>query len=192
MLYIIKVKDFDHYKIGVSKYPKIRLGLLQSSNSFELELIREFENEDEIRLERTIHKFFDHKRIRYEWFKLNLDDIRQIDEMTFNYVSPIKRSSLKSEIRKSKSNYSSLINKIYELIDEHRIGQGKYDFTRENGFGGDTMMIVANILKISASNIRRLIKIHETKPELIKSIDDGELSINGAFILCTERFHEKI
>lgn len=73
-LYIIRAKDTQYCKIGVSKDPKFRLRELQTSNPNPLVLVMVYDTiKDAIRLEKSLHKTFSQSRCKGEWFK-NLTD----------------------------------------------------------------------------------------------------------------------
>ena len=181
MLYVIKVKDYSYYKIGITQNIKLRFKELQRVNPFELEIYREIYKEGSLYLEIDLHKIFNGKKIRNEWFDLNETDIKLLDKHIADYVPKVGRNKIKSIVNKNKTNYVSLIHTIIELEQKYRIGQGKSHYSKENGMGGDTLQIVGNELKISTKNIRRLKKIYHTNPELLQEIDKGNMSINSAY-----------
>ena len=71
-VYIIKCKNTDLYKIGVSKAePNNRLSNLQSGCPYELVFDSVYYCNHYGLLEREIHKRYSKQRYRGEWFKLN-------------------------------------------------------------------------------------------------------------------------
>ena len=74
-IYLMKDKRNGLTKIGYSKFPEFREKTLQSEVP-EIEMI--YYNFGKLKLEKELHKAFSHKRIRGEWFELNVDDIEQI------------------------------------------------------------------------------------------------------------------
>lgn len=81
-LYLMKDTANDFYKIGISNLPKYREKTLQSEKpTIELIIAKRFP----MRLiaqsfEKALHKSFEGKRIRGEWFKLELIEVEKIIE----------------------------------------------------------------------------------------------------------------
>ncbi len=81
MIYLIECRrDYETvYKIGYSKNsPKNRKGSLQTGNDGELKIIDIFESKHGQKVERSIQRFFSHKKINgggTEWFRLDLEDV---------------------------------------------------------------------------------------------------------------------
>ena len=90
--YIYLIKSDTSYKIGISKNPYKRIKELQTGNSLNLELISIFETCFANKLEKTLHRTFEHLHDRGEWFFLSPDDIKGfIDlcekcETNFNFL----------------------------------------------------------------------------------------------------------
>jgi hypothetical protein len=76
-IYLMKDKRNGYIKIGYSKTPEFREKTLQSEVP-DIEMI--YYNFGRLKLEKELHKAYDHKRIRGEWFELNIGDIEQIKE----------------------------------------------------------------------------------------------------------------
>lgn len=68
-------------KIGFSKYPEYREKTLQSEVP-DIEMI--FYEKGSIKIEKEIHKAYEYKRVRGEWFNLNMDDIEEIKNFLKN------------------------------------------------------------------------------------------------------------
>lgn len=70
----------NFYKIGISNKPKYREKTLQSDKpTIELLCCKSFPNRKTAEiLEKTLHKFYESKRIRGEWFNLNEFEIKDI------------------------------------------------------------------------------------------------------------------
>lgn len=84
LLYVIRIKDSDYCKIGISSSPKDRMKELQTSNPQPLMLAMVFETiESAMKLERKIHKTFSARRQKGEWFKGVSDEeiISAIDKL---------------------------------------------------------------------------------------------------------------
>ncbi len=84
-LYLINLHKTDHFKIGITNDLEKRIKTFQTANSLPLnfafvvkaDLIDILGKEIEY-LERFLHKNYESKRIRGEWFKLNRMDICKI------------------------------------------------------------------------------------------------------------------
>lgn len=76
-IYIAKCNLYNYYKIGMSiKNVDARISQLKTSNPT-LELIKTFDVKD-VLIEKEIHKNFDSKKIRGEWFELSKNDLKEI------------------------------------------------------------------------------------------------------------------
>lgn len=75
-VYLIQCNDL--YKIGFSNQPKKRLEMLQIGSPYELRLIWEDKVYNYMQIEEGLHKKFENKRVRGEWFKLDKEDVDYI------------------------------------------------------------------------------------------------------------------
>ena len=74
-IYIIKLKGFDLYKIGVSNNPKRRIYDIDSSSPFGVDLIGTYFFVNVYNMEECIHDSFKKNKFRKEWFKIHHEDI---------------------------------------------------------------------------------------------------------------------
>lgn len=76
-VYLMKDNHTEFYKIGISNDPKYReKTLLSQKPSIELIYKREFvDRELSLVMEKTLHNYFHHKRVRGEWFDLDEEDL---------------------------------------------------------------------------------------------------------------------
>lgn len=75
-IYLINESGTDNYKIGLTKNPtKKRKTQLQTGNSSELDVVKSFETNHPIRLERMLHMYHANKRGIGEWFVLEPEDV---------------------------------------------------------------------------------------------------------------------
>jgi hypothetical protein len=65
------------YKIGFTKNKNFnkRISSLQTGNKDKIEYLLAFETSHGYKLERTIHRLFNHCRLKGEWFSLELTDV---------------------------------------------------------------------------------------------------------------------
>lgn len=78
-IYLIKCyNDYEVlYKIGFTRgKPENRLKQLETGNPKDLELVYEFNTKFNSKLESTLHRHYNTKRIKNEWFKLDDDDVK--------------------------------------------------------------------------------------------------------------------
>ncbi|PIF05305.1 MAG: hypothetical protein CSA36_07585 [Draconibacterium sp.] len=75
-LYLMINENTNLFKIGYSKNPYFREKTLQSEEP-KIFTIKFWECEKKVETE--IHKLFKNKRIRGEWFKLNIDDLVKLN-----------------------------------------------------------------------------------------------------------------
>lgn len=85
-IYLIEsINDYDTvYKIGYTKNNdtlQTRIKNLQTGNSSLLKLINKFETINGRTVETTLHNLFKHKRLHGEWFKLDIDDVVQFENI---------------------------------------------------------------------------------------------------------------
>jgi len=87
MIYLIECRrDYETvYKIGFSeKSPMRRSEGMQTGNDGELIVINRFESKHGQQVERTIQRFFSHKKINQggkEWFRLDLEDVQNFNTL---------------------------------------------------------------------------------------------------------------
>lgn len=68
------------YKIGVSTNPKKRLKQLQTSSAYKLSILKVYHCNDMLKAESDLHEAYNTKRQEGEWFKLDMSDLRAIDD----------------------------------------------------------------------------------------------------------------
>lgn len=83
-VYLMINEDTSFIKIGASKNPKYREGTLHSKEPA-VHLIAFWKTNR--KLEKILHKEFENKRIRGEWFRLNFDDLEILKNLVYKYLS---------------------------------------------------------------------------------------------------------
>lgn len=97
-IYLIEsVNNFQTiYKIGYTKNKTLdRIKQLQTGTESDLKLICEFETEFGMKLESILHRHFSYKKIKNEWFSLDLDevaDFKKICEKIENNLKLISKT----------------------------------------------------------------------------------------------------
>lgn len=83
-IYILKLKGYSIYKIGVSANPKRRIRDIDSHNPFGVDklLIKYFKNV--YNMEECIHDSFKDNLMRKEWFKLHKEDVEILKKQLIN------------------------------------------------------------------------------------------------------------
>lgn len=75
-VYIIQCREF--YKIGCALNPRSRLKDIQCSNPYPVRLVAALRVVDRYRAESGLHRHFEAKRERGEWFRLTPQDIAKL------------------------------------------------------------------------------------------------------------------
>lgn len=90
-VYLIKDKNNDSYKIGITKLncQEKRLKILQTGNPNELELICSVNCEFPIRTEAMLHRHFKKYHLLNEWYELPNDEVIKFEETCKHYIELI-------------------------------------------------------------------------------------------------------
>tara|TARA_R110000851_G_scaffold239999_1_gene392729 strand:+ start:394 stop:771 length:378 start_codon:yes stop_codon:yes gene_type:complete len=80
-LYILKLKGFDLYKIGVSNKPKRRIRDIKSVLPFESDIVFCKRYIDVYPLEKQLHDLYIENKARKEWFYVYDEDITKLLKM---------------------------------------------------------------------------------------------------------------
>ena len=78
VVYLLKIKDTNQYKIGVSKDFDRRYNEISPKMPFELKTINLIKSFNIYDLEKELHEKFANKRIKGEWFELEEKDVEYI------------------------------------------------------------------------------------------------------------------
>jgi len=81
VVYLLKIKDDDQYKIGVSTNFERRYNEISPKMPFELITINKIKSNDIYSLEEMLHNKFRDKRIKGEWFQLDKEDVEYIESI---------------------------------------------------------------------------------------------------------------
>ena len=85
-LYVLKLKDFDLYKIGVSQNPKRRIRDIKSYFPFDSNLLYLKEFIDVYDFEEAIHFVYNENLLRKEWFYLDKEEAKDlISSLQYDY-----------------------------------------------------------------------------------------------------------
>lgn len=82
-IYFLKENLFGHIKIGRSRNIKKRLRIFAAELPFETKLLCYFKTYNYEKIELELHKLFNSKRVRGEWFLLDKEDIEKIKNNNF-------------------------------------------------------------------------------------------------------------
>lgn len=90
-VYLINEWGTDNYKIGVTKSNDInvRKKKLQTGNSTELHLCREFSTDHPYKLEKMLHRYYHSEHLKNEWFKLNDEQVIEFKNVCEKYNNTI-------------------------------------------------------------------------------------------------------
>ncbi|MFW5847331.1 MAG: GIY-YIG nuclease family protein [bacterium] len=79
-IYLIMSIDEGYYKIGISKNPQKRLKQLQTASSSKLNLIETYKSHRYSKIEKALHRLFNHGSKIGEWFDLDIVDVNKFKE----------------------------------------------------------------------------------------------------------------
>ena len=75
-VYLLANLDKGHYKIGItSSTVEKRVKQLQTGSSEPIDIIAVFETDFHSKVEKTLHRKYDSKRLEGEWFMLEPEDV---------------------------------------------------------------------------------------------------------------------
>lgn len=77
-VYLIKIENYNLYKIGVASNIKNRINSIQTSNPFNVQLVHKKLVNDPFNVERKLHFRYKNQNINREWFNLKLCDVYKI------------------------------------------------------------------------------------------------------------------
>lgn len=109
-IYLLCCEGF--FKIGRSRnHPTKRLAQLQTGSPFEVTLIHAIRCDDPVWVEGLLHRRFDGKRYKGEWFELDGADVRQFLTLNGNGLTPDEQSALEAR-RQPSAWQSSIIDRL--------------------------------------------------------------------------------
>ena len=77
-IFLVRLIDFQYYKIGFTRCWEDRLISLEGSTPFCIELITLYQSPKAREIEGQLHCKYASKRIKGEWFRLSKKDVAQI------------------------------------------------------------------------------------------------------------------
>ncbi len=81
MGYLYILQSGEYLKIGISKnHPRQRVKQLQTGSAQEIKLLKFYRRKDYKQLEKYLHQKFRRRRIRGEWFNVELETVTSIIE----------------------------------------------------------------------------------------------------------------
>jgi Leu/Phe-tRNA-protein transferase len=86
-VYLLECSNDDHtvHKIGFTKSTtQKRIKNLQTGNSYEIKELCRYETKFDQKLEKIIHRCYSHRKIKNEWFNLEITDVT-------NFISNCER-----------------------------------------------------------------------------------------------------
>ena len=72
-VYLIKSKETQQYKIGISANPHKRILQLETGNPEQLQIIHTYKTTNYNSVEKALHNRFSYLRVNREWFKFDND-----------------------------------------------------------------------------------------------------------------------
>jgi hypothetical protein len=75
-VYLLANWDANKFKIGITRGKvEKRLKQLQTGNGEKIEILEVFETEHFLKVEKALHRTYDHKKTKGEWFELTDEEI---------------------------------------------------------------------------------------------------------------------
>jgi hypothetical protein len=146
---------------------------LSSIIPYDLILINTYKVNHDKAVESSIHKHYKESKVRREWFKLNKEDLIEIDRLIPIFdVNNYNRIRCTPKINLKYGSLKELMIKIEELERKYRRTKGIKDIRR----------VIGNELRLSDGNISKLKKINKLNPFLFDEIEKGHMTINSAFL----------
>lgn len=87
-LYVLQCNEY--VKFGISSNPKYRVSSLQTGNPYKINLLLAIIYKDCFEIEKNIHKYYDEKRERGEWFFID-EEIKSFVKYLKNIEYEAKR-----------------------------------------------------------------------------------------------------
>lgn len=179
VLYIFKATNIPTYKIGITNNLVARLESIKNMSPVPIRIYEVFRTlVDPLKVEKDLHKHFNNERSHGEWFNLTRQQVKTINKLVreFDKESLPRRKKRNVHRREYDMSYKEIIEKYEEL----------YNSDIKVDVDGDKRKrpYIATLLNITDGNLGRLLYIHNNKPELIKVMDDENLSINEMYQFC--------
>jgi hypothetical protein len=173
MVYVINIKNTNLYKIGIAVNVENRYNELYRIIPYDLILVNTYKVNHDKTVEFSLHKHFEDKRVRGEWFVLDDKDIVELDKCVPLYdVRKYDRVKVTPKRNPKFNNVTELMGNIYRLEKKYKGMKGI----------GDSRVVIGNELGISDGMITKLKRIHKVNPSLLDDIDNGLISVSSAYV----------
>ena len=125
------MKCANYYKIGHSKNPKNRRATIQTHNPLTVKICALLKTESFLQKEKDLHKYFETKRSRGEWFELEESDLIKlktewgfefkikIGEINKDAFDNTKRSSETQKFRLNNLDLENAVSHFEDLFNCH-------------------------------------------------------------------------
>lgn len=164
-VYVLKTGK-NLYKIGKTKDIQKRLAAYQTHLPVLFRIIRQYPADNMTELEESLHVIFQHKRVKGEWFELDLDDITICDNIARNFaLNKLQKQKKHPEIK-------YIDNPLLQVMEANEKYLRSYSRIVEDlKLGLSTNEIVAlyegTISKTTIETVRRLLKYHTPNAEFL-------------------------
>jgi predicted GIY-YIG superfamily endonuclease len=81
--YVYLLKCNEYYKIGVANCIELRVKTFQTGNPYKITFLKKWSVKDPYNAEGIIHVVMKHKLHKNEWFVLDENDIKKINEVIY-------------------------------------------------------------------------------------------------------------
>jgi len=181
-LYLINELNTEMYKVGITNNPKQRLKYLQTNNPHELIISNLYDvNTNQIHVERSIHRYFQSRHIRGEWFELPKTDVNRIPYLIERFIKQTPKDS-RPQISSGKHQpfhepMKNVVEKYDQLVKEYKNNPNR---PKKNPYGSLRNM-VAHKIGMSSGTLGRILIIRNKDPKLLDDINKGILLVSEAY-----------
>lgn len=174
-LYIIKVKNYDIYKIGITENIVARLKRLQYNSPIPIGIFELYKNLNNPKhVESSLHKHFKDKNTHGEWFNLSKKDVKEIKGLIKNFDTrtiPQKKRVTANYGRTYEMSFKDMVEQYFEFLNS--------GVKLEKGVRKRS--IICKRFGISDANLGKVLAVYNSKPELIEEMDKGKHTVNSAY-----------
>lgn len=165
-VYIIKTGK-NLYKIGKTQHLQKRLLMYQTHLPILFRVIRQYPAVNMTELEESLHLVFQHKRVKGEWFQLNIDDLIICDNIARNFAM--------EKLQKQKKKYPEIqysdnpLLQVMEANEKYLRSYSKIVEDIELGLSTDEIIELneGRISKTTIDTVRRVLKHHTPNAEFL-------------------------
>ena len=92
VVYVVRA-DNGLVKVGETRNLPERLKSYNTHLPYDLEILYTFHYQESTKLEAFLHGMFANKRVRFEWFRLDADDLKELERLAREYIQKAETQS---------------------------------------------------------------------------------------------------